>query len=180
MTRSQRMLNTGRQTIVTAALVATSHAGLIVAQDDRPPAEVRATIEGTWILVEWHVDGRVLNPPEMDGRWMVHDGMVMAIRHRNGRDGYESTAGYGTYRWGPTTWTYGYDRSEDRRGPAPGDSTLRVSGIPERTFEITREGNHLILEDAAQTLRWDYDIPGKTFLLMGRDRQVIRKYRRVE
>ena len=58
--------------------------------------------------------------------------------------------------------------------------TLRVTSIPLRTFEITREGDHLVLEDAAQTLRWDYDIPARTFTLMGRDRQIIRKYRRVD
>ena len=38
---------------------------------------------------------------------MVHDGLVMATRHRNGPDDFESTAGYGEYRWGPMTWTYG-------------------------------------------------------------------------
>ncbi len=36
-----------------------------------------------------------------------------------------------------------------------------------------------MLEDVDQTLRWDYDIPDRAFLLMGRDRQVLRKYRRV-
>ena len=49
-----------------------------------------------------------------------------------------------------------------------------------RTFEITREGDHLILEDADQVLRWDYDIPERTFLLMGHNRQIIRKYRKVD
>ena len=152
----------------------------MAAQSDQPPSDVRGVIEGTWELVEWHVAGRVLRPPEMEGRWMVHDGVVMATRHRNGQDGHESTAGYGRYRWGPTTWTYGYERSEDRRGPSVDEAPLRVTRIPERVFEITRNGDHLILEDAAQTLRWDYDMANNTFLLMGRDRRIIRKYRRVE
>ena len=150
------------------------------AQNGQPPSDVRRVIEGTWELVEWHVAGRVLRPPEMEGRWMVHDGVVMATRHRNGQDGHESTAGYGRYRWGPTTWTYGYERSEDRRGPSVDEAPLRVTAIPDRVFEITRNGDHLILEDADQTLRWDYDITDNTFLLMGRGQQIIRKYRRVE
>lgn len=150
------------------------------AQNGQPLSDVRRVIEGTWELVEWHVAGRVLRPPEMEGRWMVHDGVVMATRHRNGQDGHESTAGYGRYRWGPTTWTYGYERSEDRRGPSVDEAPLRVTAIPDRVFEITRNGDHLILEDAAQTLRWDYDITNNTFLLMGRGQQIIRKYRRVE
>ena len=150
------------------------------AQNGQPPSAVRRVIEGTWELVEWHVAGRVLRPPEMEGRWMVHDGVVMATRHRNGQDGHESTAGYGRYRWGPTTWTYGYERSEDRRGPSVDEAPLRVTAIPDRVFEITRNGDHLILVDADQTLRWDYDITNNTFLLMGRGQQIIRKYRRVE
>ena len=111
-----------RPLLLAAALLGLAPA-LSPAQD-RPPEEVRQVIEGTWRLAEWHVGDRVLRPPEMEGRWMVHDGWVMAIRHRQSRDGYESTAGYGPYRWGATTWTYGYERSEDRRGPtaeeAPG------------------------------------------------------------
>ncbi len=179
MRDQQRIVGTWVAAVV-ATLSVTAHPARLVAQDSQPPAEVRAVIEGTWELIEWHVDGRVLRPPEMDGRWMVYDGLVMATRHREGPDGFESTAGYGPYHWGPSTWTYGYDRSEDRRGPSPADAPLRVTEIPMRTFEITREGDHLILEDADQVLRWDYDIPERTFLLMGRNRQIIRKYRKVD
>ena len=28
------------------------------------PAELRSLLEGTWELVEWHVDGEVLRPPQ--------------------------------------------------------------------------------------------------------------------
>jgi hypothetical protein len=169
---------TRRLGILSALLMAL--ASQAAAQSGQPTAPVRAIIEGTWELIEWHVDGTVLEPPEMDGWWMVHDGVVMATRHREGDDGFESTAGYGTYTWGPTSWTYGYDRSEDRRGSTADDNALRVHVIPQRVFEITHEGDHLILEDADQTLRWDYDVAGGTFLLMGRDGRVIRKYRRVD
>lgn len=180
MTLRQRHARAGLAAAVVTTLVVAMPPADVVAQDGQPPPEVKAVIEGTWELVEWHVDGRILRPPEMDGRWMVHDGLVMATRHRDGPDGFESTAGYGPYRWGPTTWIYGYERSEDRRGPSPEEAPLRVTQIPMRTFEITREGDHLILEDADQLLRWDYDIPGRTFLLMGRGRQPIRKYRKVD
>jgi hypothetical protein len=169
--------------LVVATLVASAPWTGAAAQDGQPPAEIRAVIEGTWELIEWHVGDRVLQPPEMDGRWMVHDGMVMAIRHRDGADGFESTAGYGAYRWGPMSWTYGYRRSEDLRGPSAAEATLRVTDsdpIPMRTFQITRDGDHLILEDADRVLRWDYDVPGRTFLLIGRDGRTIRKYRRVD
>ena len=159
------------------AVVATSPAG---AQDLAPPAEVRAVIEGTWELVEWHVGDRVLRPPEMEGRWMVHDSLVMATRHRDGPDDFESTAGYGEYRWGPMTWTYGYERSEDLRGLSPADVRLTVTGsdpIRMSTFRISREGDMLILD--GERLRWEYDVPGRTFVLKTSGGRTIRKYRKV-
>ena len=33
------------------------------------PADLRAALEGTWQLEEWHVEGQVLKPPQADGRW---------------------------------------------------------------------------------------------------------------
>lgn len=170
-----RIIHLGVRLVLTALLLPVPAA----AQTAQPPDDVRDVIEGTWRLIEWHVGDRVLEPPEMEGMWMVFDGWVMATRHREGADGYESTAGYGPYTWGPSTWTYGYERSEDRRGPSADEAPLRVTEIPLRTFEIVRERDHLILEDADQTLRWDYDIPGGTFTLMGRNRRVIRVYERI-
>lgn len=168
---------------VAAALVAAAVLGAQPAagQTSAPPADVRAVIEGTWELVEWHVGDRVLRPPDMEGRWMVHDGLVMAIRHRNGPDDFESTAGYGEYRWGPMTWTYGYERSEDLRGPSPGEADLTVTGsdpIRMRTFRIARQGDLLVLD--GETLRWEYDVPGRTFVLKTSGGRTIRKYRRVD
>ena len=152
----------------------------LAAQDGMPPADVREAIEGTWELTEWHVGDQVLRPPDMEGRWMVHDGLVMATRHRNGPDDFESTAGYGEYRWGPMTWTYGYERSEDLHGPSPDDVTLTITGsnpIRMRTFWISRDGDMLVLD--GETLRWEYDVPGRTFVLKTSGGRTIRKYRKV-
>ena len=55
-------------------------------------AEIRKVLEGTWTLEEWHAEGTVMRPPEMTGRWMVYDGIVIAVRHRNGPKTFESTA----------------------------------------------------------------------------------------
>ena len=174
--RQMHRLRTATIATVMLAVPQAAHA-----QEGRPADEVHSVIEGTWELVEWHVGEQILRPPEMEGRWMVHDGLVMAIRHRNGPDDFESTAGYGEYRWGPTTWTYGYERSEDLHGPVPGDVDLRVSGsspIRMRTFQIQRDGDMLILD--GETLRWEYDIPNRTFLLKRATGETIRKYRKVQ
>ena len=161
------------------------------AQDGRPPKHMRAVIEGTWRLVEWHSGGEVVRPPDMEGLWMVYDGHVMATRHRTkpaGPNAFESTAGYGNYRWGPMTWTYGYERSEDLRGSSAQEAELSVTHeLPGmRSYDLTIEGNFLVLRDVTGAgFRWDYDLVNNTFVLgpMNEDgelRQVIRKYRRVE
>ena len=46
------------------------------------PADLRAAVEGTWQLEEWHVDGQVLRPPQADGRWSNRDGVVLFMLHR--------------------------------------------------------------------------------------------------
>ena len=177
--------------MIASVLAPLEPSGTPLAQEGRPPAHVRAVIEGTWRLVEWRNADEVLRPPDMEGLWMVHDGHVMATRHRTGPAGpqaFESTAGYGVYRWGAMTWTYGYERSEDLRGPSAEDAELSITHeLPGmRTYDITIEGHALVLRDVTGTgLRWDYDLLDNTFVLgpMNEDgalRRIIRKYRRVE
>lgn len=142
------------------------------------PAEVRAVLEGTWDLVEWHADGVVMRPPEMTGRWMVHDGVVMAIRHRDGPTSFESTAAWGEYRITATEWIYGYERSEDSTGPTAAESRMRVRvtrPIPMQAWTIRREGPKLFLE-RPKSIRWEFD--GPWFTLYAPDGSVLRKYRK--
>jgi hypothetical protein len=141
-------------------------------------ADIRAVLEGTWTLEEWHVGGEIMRPPQMTGRWMVHDGVVMAIRHRDGPKSFESTAAYGAYRISDTEWIYGYERSEDRTGPSATESkmTVRVTlPVPMQAWKIRREGARVILE-REKSLRWEFD--GPWFTLYSANGQVLRKYRR--
>jgi hypothetical protein len=143
------------------------------------PPELKAILEGTWTLEEWHVDGKVMRPPEMTGVWMVHDGLVMAIRHRDGPTSFESTAAHGAYRITADEWIYGYERSEDTTGPTAQDGKLRVRvtlPIPMQAWKIRRDGAKLFLE-REQSIRWEFD--GPSFVLYAPDGQVLRKYRKV-
>ena len=45
------------------------------------------------------------------------------------------------------------------------------------TFEITRDGDTIVLD--GEVLRWEYDIPGRTFVLKRATGETIRKYRKV-
>jgi hypothetical protein len=142
-------------------------------------ASAKAILEGTWTLEEWHVDGQVMRPPEMTGIWMVHDGRVMAIRHRDGPKSFESTAAHGAYRITADEWIYGYERSEDATGPTAAESKLRVRvtlPVPMQAWKIRREGAKLFLE-REKSIRWEFD--GPSFVLYAPNGQVLRKYRKV-
>lgn len=144
------------------------------------PADLRAVLEGTWELEEWHTESQIMRPPHMTGRWMVHDGVVVAIRHRDGPKSFESTAAYGAYKITATEWIYGYERSEDATGPTADEAKMRVRvtlPIPMQAWKIKRAGSKVFLE-RDKSLRWEFD--GPSFTLYGADGQVIRKYRKVE
>jgi hypothetical protein len=142
-------------------------------------AEIRKVLEGTWTLEEWHAEGAVMRPPEMTGRWMVYDGVVIAVRHRNGPKTFESTAAYGEYRITDSEWIYGYERSEDARGTSAADAKLNVritKPVPMLAWKILRDGSKVILH-REKSIRWEFE--GPIFTLFGADGQIIRKYRKL-
>jgi hypothetical protein len=139
-----------------------------------PPADLRAALQGTWQLEEWHVDGRVLKPPQADGRWSLHDGIVLFTLNR--ADSAESSTGYGVYRMDATTWSYGYTRMQRTSGPLGGPVTLTVSPPGElRAFTIKRgHGGKITLESAEA--QHEYDGP---FFTLRQKGQIVRKWRRI-
>jgi hypothetical protein len=149
------------------------------AQGGAPSPEILKVLEGTWTLEEWHAEGTVMRPPEMTGRWMVYDGIVIAVRHRNGPKTFESTAAYGEYRITDSEWIYGYERSEDLRGPSAAEAKLNVrvtKPVPMQAWRILRDGSKVILQ-REKSIRWEFD--GPIFTLFGPDGQIIRKYRKL-
>lgn len=147
-----------------------------ISAQGQAPADVRALLEGTFELEEWHLDGQVLRPPEVGGRWSNHDGVVIAIYHRSGLKGFESFSGYGTYKMDASTWSYGYERVEVANGPLADQAKVTVRpAAPANTFKISREGGKVILERPND--RREYDATSFTFMPNGR---TLRKYRRLK
>jgi hypothetical protein len=139
------------------------------------PADLRAALEGTWQLDEWHVNGQVLRPPQADGRWSNHDGVVLFVLHR--ADTAESTMGYGVYTMTADTWGYRYTRTQTTSGPLAGPVKFAVvKPQPEmRSFKIRRAPGKVILEGAGEDRR-EYEGPFFTFTQKG---QIVRRWRRV-
>lgn len=139
------------------------------------PADLRAMLEGTWQLDEWHIDGQVLRPPQVDGRWSNHDGVVLVIYGR--RDTGQTTAGYGVYRITADTWSYGYTRMQTSTSPAGGPATVTLTEPKGalQSFKIVRAPGMVILEGAGADQR-EYD---GTFFTFRQKGQIVRKWRKI-
>lgn len=141
------------------------------------PADLRAALEGTWYLDEWHVNGQILRPPHIDGRWSNHDGVVMVMfRRMTDGGGVEATAGYGVYEMNADTWSYRYDHMETTTRSTEGPAKVRVSPPRDmRSFRLTRAPGKVVLEGAGGDTR-EYEGPFFSFKQNG---QIVRKWRRM-
>ncbi len=138
------------------------------------PSDLRAALEGTWQLEEWHVGGQVLRPPQADGRWSNRDGVVLFTLHRTGTA--ESNMGWGVYEMTADTWGYRYAHMQTTSGPIGGPFKINVTQPAEmRWFKIRREQGKVVLEGAGDDRR-EYEGPFFTLMQKG---QIIRKWRRV-
>ena len=150
------------------------------AAENPPSAELRRVLEGTWTLVEWPAEGTVMRPPEAGGRWMVRDGIVLAVRFRNGPKSFESSADYGEYKFTDTEWSYGYERNQLAQGPSAAEAKTTIQltqPIKMRTYKITHEGAKVILRATDNASRWEFD--GPFFSVIAADGTLTRKYRKI-
>ena len=160
--------------LIMTLVLATQHSGS--AEQGQAPADVRALLEGTWELEEWHVDGEVLRPPQIGGHWSNHDGIVMATLHRTSGGSFQSASNYGTYQMDATTWSYRYDYAQSVSGPSAEEATVTVrTGQQPRSFEITRRGNAIMLDRPNDHREYE----GRCFLFMPNG-QLLRKWRKVQ
>ncbi len=108
-------------------------------------AEIRAKIEGTYELTEWDDAGVKLTPPEVAARFVIRDGKVTWIAHKNADGKMVSNAQYGDYVLGESVFAYGYGEwleviVEDgktyvSREPKPDLKSLTLPTM--RTFTLT-------------------------------------------
>lgn len=140
--------------------------------------ELRAVVEGTWQLDEWHVNGQVLRPPQVGGRWSNHDGVVLFMVHRTTGDSVYSQSGFGAYQMDASTLSYGYARMESLSGPIGGPAQVTTERIDTRSFRVSRQGSKVVLTWVGpDDDRREYD--GRFYTLI-QNGKVIRRWRRVD
>jgi hypothetical protein len=76
----------------------------------------------------------VLRPPQIEGRFSLHNGRVLFMTMRKDLPIPETAVGYGEYHFGPEGFTYGYSYLETVQADAQGVLSRRVS--PATTFPL--------------------------------------------
>jgi hypothetical protein len=111
-------------------------------------AELRAAIDGVYTLEEWHSEGQVLRPPQVDGRFVLMNGTVTTVLLNDSQDSNRtSNALFGKYVLDETSFSYSYDT---RSGFTQTPSTITVSRTPGSTemrrFAVSIDGSTVHLK----------------------------------
>jgi hypothetical protein len=143
-----------------------------------PAPTIRDAIEGTWVLVEWNVDGTTYAPPEeATGRLSLRNNVIVIVLHRSKFGRTKSYFGFGSYAVSGSRWSYGYDRYtvvDETSSKVTVDHALPWQGL--RPFEVTLDGQKVI---------FDYD-GGKAQIVISGDEflydeagHLVRKWKRI-
>jgi hypothetical protein len=140
-------------------------------------AEIVRRASGVYALSEWHVDGRVLQPPAVEGRFTLLDGTITTIlRDHSHTDGERTSVYLGHFVIDGTRFSYRYDDvsqfSESAARPAASHQPL-WEGL--RAFQASLDSDALRLR-AASGQEFAFTDGGLTYLENG---AVVRRWRRL-
>ena len=175
-----RSPSTMKKTLILSALFLLSSLPALAADKF---AEIRARIEGTYELIEWDDAGVKLTPPAVAARYVIRDGKVTWIAHKDVGSKKVSTAQYGDYVLSENVFAYGYgewlevvidgDKQQISREPKP---DLKAMTLPSmRTFTLTLENG--VVRAVAGPASFEFREDGLDYT--HKTSGFTRKYRRV-
>ena len=140
--------------------------------------EPRTLIEGVYALQEWHKDGQILRPPQVDGRFVLLHGSVVWLMHNRTQEINQTTnASFGSYALDAARFSYWYDDPSTFVRTASG---ITVSHDPPwpgvRTFDVKREGDAVRLRSPDHQQEFLFTKEGLTLSDGGK---VLRVWRRM-
>jgi hypothetical protein len=109
-----------------------------------PDARARQRIEGSFELEEWKAGDKLLHPPQIEGRFSLHNGIVLFMTMRKDVAIPETSVGYGTYHFEPGLFTYGYSYVETVQPDAQGILSRRVSPPSTMPLKLEWKGDVLL------------------------------------
>lgn len=106
------------------------------------PSELRAAIDGAYILEEWHIDDSVFRPPQVDGRVVFLNGAVLTILINKSHENQQiTTTMFGVYQLKGRSFFYRYDSASiftQTESAITVSHRLPWEGM--RDFDIAQEG----------------------------------------
>ena len=139
--------------------------------------KARSVISGVYALAEWHADGKVYRPPQVDGRFIVLDGTITTILHNRSQAQAPTTSVYvGTYTLDSGTFSYAY---EDVSTYTEGSSGASASHQPLwkglRSFTVSVEGDAVHFRAASGPQEFVFTAAGVTYTDDGKPLRVWRR-----
>jgi hypothetical protein len=134
---------------------------------------VRSFVEGVYALVEWHVGDRIVRPPDIDGRFVVRDGVVVVVyRNWSEQANKITTARFGKYTLDSTTFSYSY---HDDTVVTETASEAKASHRPAeamRSFSVSREADGVHLRKSEGKIEFFFARDGLTYSENGKPLRV--------
>jgi hypothetical protein len=115
-------------------------------------AELRAVIDGVYTLEEWHSEGQVLRPPQVDGRFVLMNGTVTTVLLNDAQEANRtSNAQFGTYVLDETSFSYRYDTRSSFKQTPSNTTVSRTPVLAEmRRFAASIDGKVVHLKSEKQ------------------------------
>jgi len=139
--------------------------------EETPVEQLRARIEGIYILEEWHRHGEVSRPPLVDARTVLLNGRIMFIARESGTN----AAGYGVYTLEAGKFAYRYDAftviTQTTSGASVSEA-LPWEGL--RTFAVSIENNEVRFSATKGPQEFRFSENGLTYS-DGIDKRVYRR-----
>jgi hypothetical protein len=105
--------------------------------------ELKAIVEGVYILDEWHNDGKVFRPPQVEARFVLLNGNNVFLAVNKMQEANQVTiAEFGVYTLQVDSFAYCYDNVStitQTANDAAVSHTLLWEGM--RNFAVTQEGD---------------------------------------
>lgn len=139
--------------------------------------EVKAKVEATWILEEWHMKGEVVRPPKVDGRFVIHDNVFeVMLLNRAGEEPW-SYYGFGKYTLDASAFSMGFEETSFFKESTSGVSVSRklTWGGEMKSFALDMENNQLHMRTADGGL--ELIVEGNS-LIYKQGGEIARIYRR--
>ena len=145
---------------------------------DSPLDRIRSNVEGVYALVEWHLGDRILRPPDIDGRFVLRDGVaVVMIRNWSDPASKVTTARFGKYTLESAIFAYGYDDDTVVTETTSGTKVTHRPAEAMRAFTVSSEADGVHLRRTEGQIEFFFSREG---LIYSENGKALRVWRRIK